>query len=229
MENMPELPEVEVTRRGLLPAVAGRVVQAAWTSRLPLRATVSAARLKRHLLGGRIVGIDRRAKYLLFRFAGGAVLVLHLGMSGKLSLLPAATPRRRHDHLELALAAERQTPLKSFLMNSRLIAGIGNIYANEILFAAGLHPERPAATLQAPDWAGLIHESRRILEAAIQAGGATIADFLGADGHPGYFQLQLQVYGKSGESCPSCGTPLSHTVLAGRSTWFCPHCQPRFR
>lgn len=100
---MPELPEVEVTRRGLLPAVAGRVVQAAWTSRLPLRATVSAARLKRHLLGGRIVGIDRRAKYLLFRFAGGAVLVLHLGMSGKLSLLPAATPRRRHDHLELAL------------------------------------------------------------------------------------------------------------------------------
>lgn len=279
---MPELPEMEVTRRGLLPAVAGRVVQAAWTSRLPLRATVSAARLKRHLLGGRIVGIDRRAKYLLFRFAGGAVLVLHLGMSGKLSLLPAATPRRRHDHLELALdsgqlmrlndarrfgavllwpakdaatseqafsaaegleplgpdftaetllalAAGRQTPLKSFLMNSRLIAGIGNIYANEILFAAGLHPERPAATLQAPDWAGLIHESRRILEAAIQAGGATIADFLGADGHPSYFQLQLQVYGKSGGPCPSCGTPLSHTVLAGRSTWFCPHCQPRFR
>ena len=276
---MPELPEVEVTRQGLLPGVREQVVTGTWRSRLALRESASATSLRRCLVGRRIVTVDRRAKYLLFRFADGTVLTLHLGMTGKLSLVEAGLPRQKHDHLELALqsgkalrfndarrfgaillwpardaaarerafsaregleplgpdftpdalltlAAHRRTPLKSFLMNSHLIAGIGNIYANEILFAAGQHPERPVSSLSAAEWAVLVREAVRILQAAIAAGGSTIADFLGADGHPGYFQVQLQVYGKSGEACPVCGKALVHTVLAGRSTWFCPRCQP---
>ena len=275
---MPELPEVEVTRRGLLPGLVGRTVERVWTSGLPLRATETTARLRRHLTGERIGGIDRRAKYLLCRFGGGAVLVLHLGMSGKLALVAADSPRHRHDHLELALddgmalrlndarrfgavmlwpakdaealerafsaregmeplgpdftaaalaelARHRHTPLKSFLMNGQLVAGIGNIYANEILFAARLHPERPAGTLAPTDWERLARETRRILEAAIEAGGSTIADFLGANGHPGYFQLQLKVYGREDEPCPACGAKIRRIPLSGRSTWFCPRCQ----
>ena len=276
---MPELPEVEVTRRGLVPRALGQTVAVVWTSRLSLRENVSAARLRRHLVGQSITALDRRAKYLLFRFGSGAVLVLHLGMSGKLSLVPADRPRHTHDHLELGLASGlalrfndarrfgavllwtareaparetvfsagqglepldpdftaarltelargRSAPLKTFLMNNRLIAGIGNIYASEILFASGLHPECPAGALGLGDWALLVRETRRILAAAIEAGGSTIADFLGADGHPGYFQLQLKVYGKGGEACPKCGKALIQTVLGGRTTCFCPRCQP---
>lgn len=275
---MPELPEVEVTRRGLLPGLVGRRVERVWTSGLALRAAETPARLRRHLAGEQIAAIDRRAKYLLCRFEGGAVLVLHLGMSGKLALLPADTPRHRHDHLELALddgmvlrlndarrfgavmlwpakeaaslerafsaregleplgpdfrpeslaelARGRNAPLKAFLMNGHLIAGIGNIYANEILFAAGQHPERPAGTLVLADWERLVRETRRILAAAIEAGGSTIADFLGANGHPGYFQLQLKVYDQEGEPCPVCCAKIRRILTAGRSTWFCPKCQ----
>lgn len=276
---MPELPEVEVTRRGLLQDLPGAVVERVWTSGLPLRATVSQPRLRRHLQGERITTVDRRAKYLLFRFAGGAVCTVHLGMTGKISLRPQEEPRHKHDHLELALengialrfndarrfgavllwpankaeeyeqdfssregleplgpdfsalalqrlAAGRRTPLKSFLMNGRLIAGIGNIYANEILFAAGLHPQQPAGSLAPADWERLALAAVRILEEAISAGGSTIADFLGASGHPGYFQLQLKVYGRKDEACPQCDAALTRIILGGRSTWFCPRCQP---
>lgn len=276
---MPELPEVEVTRRGLAPRAVGRTVSTVWTGRLPLRENVSAARLRRHLTEDAIVALDRRAKYLLFRFGRGATLVLHLGMSGKLSLVPGDGPRHKHDHLELGfadglalrfndarrfgavllwtareasareaafsagqgleplgpdftaprlaeLARGRSAPLKVFLMNGRLIAGIGNIYASEILFASGLHPECPAGAVKPGEWERLVRETRRILAAAIEAGGSTIADFLGADGHPGYFQLRLKVYGKGGEACPQCGKPLARTVLGGRTTCFCPRCQP---
>ena len=276
---MPELPEVEVTRRGLLQDLPGAVVERIWTSGLPLRATVSLLRLRRHLQGEQITTIDRRAKYLLFRFASGAVCTVHLGMTGKISLIRGLEPRHKHDHLEMALdngiivrfndarrfgalvlwpaakakecerdfssregieplgpdfnalalqrlAAKRTTPLKSFLMNGHLVAGIGNIYANEILFAAGLHPEQAAGSLTLAEWDRLACATVRILEEAISAGGSTIADFLGASGHPGYFQLQLKVYGHNGGACPQCTAALTRTILGGRSTWFCPKCQP---
>lgn len=276
---MPELPEVEVTRRGLLQDLSGAVVERIWTSGLPLRATVSLPRLRRHLQGKEIITVDRRAKYLLFRFGDGAVCALHLGMSGKITLTPPEEPRHKHDHLELVLdrgtamrfndarrfgavmlwpakkaaeyeqdfssregieplgpdfsalalqrlAAGRSAPLKSFLMNGRLIAGIGNIYANEILFAAGLHPQQAAGSLTLVDWERLAQATVRILEEAVSAGGSTIADFLGASGHPGYFQLQLKVYGRNNAACPQCNAALARTMLGGRSTWFCPHCQP---
>ncbi len=276
---MPELPEVEVTRQGLVQALPGARMLRVWASGLPLRATVSVSRLRRQLQGERIMSVDRRAKYLLFRIGNGAVLCLHLGMTGKIALLRREEPRHKHDHLELVLdtgtmlrfndarrfgavalwspreaetrerefsshegleplgpefgaaalqrlARRRSAPLKSFLMNGRLLAGIGNIYANEILFAAGLHPDRPAGSLTLAEWEKVACATVRILEEAIAAGGSTIADFLGTSGHPGYFQLQLQVYGRTGAACPRCGATIVRSVNGGRSTWFCPRCQP---
>lgn len=275
---MPELPEVEVTRRGLLDHLPGRtVVRIAWSGHR-LRTPMPRRLLREHVLDQRIATLDRRAKYLLVRMAGGAILVVHLGMTGKLSLLDGDTPRHRHDHLILTLdndkdvrlndsrrfgsvmvwpaaAAEeaerafsagegieplgsgftaehllrladrRSTPIKSLLMNGRLIAGIGNIYANEILFASRIHPSIPAGRLVVDDWQRVAAESRRILHQAIAAGGSTIADFLGATGHPGYFQLHFQVYGREDQPCLHCGRSIVKTTLAGRATYFCPACQ----
>ena len=276
---MPELPEVEVTRRGLLKDLPGARVQRLWSSALPLRATVPLPRLRRHLQGAQLSTVDRRAKYLLFRFASGVVCTMHLGMTGKISLLRQQEPRHKHDHLELQfdngvimrfndarrfgaivlwpattaeecervfssregleplgtdftslalmqLAAGRRVPVKSFLMNGRLIAGIGNIYANEILFAAGVHPQRAAGSLSLAEWDRVINATVQILQEAISAGGSTIAAFLGARGHPGYFQLQLKVYGRTDGACLQCGTRVERLISGGRSTWFCPQCQP---
>lgn len=275
---MPELPEVEVTRRGLLSGVLNQSVTRVWASGLPLRTTVSVQKLRTYLLGKEIAAIDRRAKYLLFRFADGTVLTVHLGMTGKLGLLAIGAANHKHDHLILelssgqelryndtrrfgalaiwsaktareqemllhahegieplgpdfqpekifSLAQGKNTPIKSVLMNGRLIAGIGNIYASEILFAAGVHPLAPAGSLGLAKWEELAEQTIRILNEAIAAGGSTIADFLGANGNPGYFQLQLQAYGRTGKPCPRCGTPIERFLVAGRSTWFCPNCQ----
>jgi formamidopyrimidine-DNA glycosylase len=209
----------------------------------------------------------------------GAVLVIHLGMTGKLGLMPGGTERHKHDHLVLLLddgrelrfndsrrfgsiaiwpavnaaalesslddqeglepfgakftaeqllhlARHRQAPVKSLLMNARLVAGIGNIYANEILFAARVHPLLPASRLTVAQWRRIVTESRKILQQAIEAGGSTISDFLGASGHPGYFQLQFKVYGRKDAPCPLCGRSVVKTTLAGRATYFCSFCQP---
>lgn len=276
---MPELPEVEVTRQGLLPALPGCRIRKIVRSSKRLRADVSQQLLNLHLLGATIRTVDRRAKYLLFRLSSGATLVIHLGMSGKLSLVRATAPRARHDHLRLSLdtgmelrfndarrfgsvllwpAAEaeqleatfgarlgaeplgpdlnadyllargrsRSQAVKTLLMDSRVVAGIGNIYANEILFAAGLHPLTPAHRVSRAQWAKVVTASRRILRAAIRAGGSTIADFLGASGHPGYFQLQFAVYKRQGQKCRKCRQPIVWTTVAGRATYFCPGCQP---
>jgi formamidopyrimidine-DNA glycosylase len=275
---MPELPEVEVTRQGLAAQLLGRTVVALAWSGYRLRSEIPIDALQRHILGQGIQAIDRRAKYLLVRMLGGAVLVLHLGMTGKLGLMVQETPRHQHDHLLLALddgrelrfndsrrfgmiavwpaecAAQterdfsaregiepfapewnatqlhqlfgaKRTPIKSLLMNGRLIAGIGNIYANEILFAARIHPLSPASHLQRDDWQRIVIEGQRILRQAIAAGGSTIADFLGTSGQPGYFQLHFTVYSRKGCPCPQCAQPISKTTSAGRATYFCPACQ----
>jgi formamidopyrimidine-DNA glycosylase len=125
----------------------------------------------------------------------------------------------------LHLAKGRQIPVKAFLMNTQLVAGIGNIYANEILFAARIHPLTPVSRLSVDVWQPLITKSRLILQQAIDAGGSTIADFLSASGHPGYFQLQFKVYGRKDAPCPECTRPIVKTALAGRATYYCPHCQ----
>jgi formamidopyrimidine-DNA glycosylase len=125
------------------------------------------------------------------------------------------------------LAQQCSLPIKSFLMDSRRISGIGNIYANEILFAARIHPLRSANTLNREQWQEVATCTVRILKQAIAAGGSTISDFLGASGQPGYFQLQLAVYGKKGEDCPRCGEKIVKEVIGGRATFFCSECQDK--
>lgn len=276
---MPELPEVEVTRRGLLAQLPGRKVVGVAASNYRLRTSIPTRLLREHISGGKFLTIDRRAKYLMLRMTGGTVLVIHLGMTGKLALMPQSAPRHKHDHLALSLdddrelrfndsrrfgallvwpaaeaaeaelkfsaregiepfapafnadqlldlASKRTIPVKSLLMNSRIIAGIGNIYANETLFAARIHPLMPAFLLNREDWQRIVAEARRILQEAIDAGGSTIADFLGTGGHPGYFQLQFKVYNQEDKPCASCSQPIVKTTLAGRATYFCPTCQP---
>jgi formamidopyrimidine-DNA glycosylase len=276
---MPELPEVEVTCQGLRPHLLGRSILTVRSSGKSLRQPIPEDLLRRCLCGNTMLVVERRAKYVLIRLKDGAVLVIHLGMTGKLGVFPMDTESAKHDHLVLTLDNEMELrfndarrfgsvviwpadeteeleqvflarqgiepfsaefsgaglqelakkcslPMKSFLMDSRRISGIGNIYANEILFAAGLHPLCPANTLSEEQWQKVATCAVRILKQAIAAGGSTISDFLGASGQPGYFQLQLAVYGKKGEDCPRCGEEIAKEVIGGRATFFCAQCQP---
>ena len=275
---MPELPEVEVTCQGLRPHLLGRTIRTVRSSGKPLRQPIPEDLLRRCLCGNTILTIERRAKYVLIRLKDSAVLVIHLGMTGKLGIFSVNAEPVRHDHLVLTLDNEMELrfndarrfgsvaiwpadeveeleqtflarqgiepfsedfcgvgllqlakscslPIKSFLMDTRRVSGIGNIYANEILFAAGIHPLCPANTLSREQWQEVATCAVRILKKAIAAGGSTISDFLGASGQPGYFQLQLAVYGKKGEACPRCGEEIEKEVIGGRATFFCGKCQ----
>ncbi len=230
--------------------------------------------LPRKVAGQRIVHVGRRAKYLLLGLESGTLL-LHLGMSGNLRAVPAATPRLTHDHFDLVLdsgvalrfndprrfgsllytrgdpqrhpllahlAPEpfsaafdaeylyritrgRRVAIKHLLMNSRLVVGVGNIYASEALFRARLRPARPARTLSRGDAARLVRAVRAVLRQAISAGGTTLRDYLGADGAPGYFRQRLYVYERRGKPCRRCGTPVRAMTQGQRSTYYCPSCQ----
>lgn len=277
---MPELPEVEVTRLGLLPHLPGRRITAVFWSGKRLRLPMPMKLLEERICGGTVAALDRRAKYLLIRMDNASVLVLHLGMTGRLGVLPAgAAARAAHDHLCLELssglelrvndarrfgsvmvwpgeeakrleeefsrsqglepfspdftaaslarlAEQRRQPVKTFLMDARLISGIGNIYANETLFAAKIHPQIPAGSLSAEQWQRIADCAVVILKRAIAAGGSTISDFLGSSGQPGHFQLQLAVYGRKDQPCPVCGGKISRENLGGRAAFFCSGCQP---
>ncbi len=269
---MPELPEVETTRRGLLPHVVGRRIRDVIVRESRLRWPVPRD-LAGRVRGERVADIRRRGKYLLFDVGEGHLLV-HLGMSGSLSLVPSGTPPRRHDHVDLALEGEstlrltdprrfgavlwvrhpethallrslgiepfddafggaclhalakgRRVPVKLFLMNANIVTGIGNIYANEALFAAGVHPSRAAGRVSGERWDRIAAAVRRTLERALAAGGSTLRDFVGGDGRPGYFQNEYAVYGRAGEPCPACGAPVKAARHAGRATYYCASCQ----
>ncbi len=271
---MPELPEVEVIRRGLAPRVLGRRVLAVRPGEKLLRRQSPARDLRRWLSGRRLTGLRRRGKYLVFGLEGGVRLLVHLGMTGRLLLAPAPFPALPHVHLVLELEGElelafqdirrfgqvlvfppgepltplahagrepfspgvspvwladrargRSRPLKNFLLDGTVMAGIGNIYACEILFASQLHPATAVSRLTGADWERVLRETRRILRAAIRKGGTTVANYLDSRGESGLFQLELKVYGRAGEPCPSCGAPIQRLVQAGRSTFFCPRCQ----
>jgi len=272
---MPELPEVEVIRRGLIPLVTGRMVEAIRFSNKRLRYPLPRAAMRRWLIGARCTAIERRGKNILLFFDDRATLVLHLGMSGRLYVLPLTTARQPHEHCRLDLeggttvrfidprrfgslrlvppgadwqrlfvtlgpeplapgfsgavlqmrAGSRRRPIKNILMDGRIVAGIGNIYACEILHAARIAPSRPACELTPAEWRDLAHHIQRVLLAAIEQGGTTIADFADHNGRPGYFQLALAVYGRAGEPCPVCGSPILRTSMAGRATFFCGGCQ----
>jgi formamidopyrimidine-DNA glycosylase len=271
---MPELPEVEVIRRGLAPAVVGRRILRLTRGEKPLRRESPVGELRRRLPGRRIADLSRRGKYLIFHLDDGAHLLVHLGMTGRLLLGPAPFPALPHLHLVLELeggldlgfqdirrfgqvlvfppgvaptplehvgrepfspqvtagwladqARGRSRPIKNFLLDGRVMAGIGNIYACEILFAARIHPATPASRLGPADWQRLLKETRRILQASITKGGTTVANYLNSQGEAGLFQLELQVYGRGGEPCRRCRTPIQRLVQAGRSTFCCPECQ----
>jgi formamidopyrimidine-DNA glycosylase len=279
---MPELPEVETTRRGLAPHLEGRRVLGATLRRPDLRWPIP-REIETLLPGQRIASIRRRAKYLLMDTGVGTAL-WHLGMSGSMRVLPADTPVQAHDHVDLLIegvssggtgkaapkvlrfndprrfgsllwqppgethellrdlgpeplsdgfdgdylyerSRGRSAPVKAFLMDQRIVVGVGNIYAAEALFAAGVSPLRAAGKVSRERYRAIAHEIRRILAYAIERGGTTLRDFLSPDGAPGYFEQELSAYGRGGAPCPKCGRPLKQALLAQRATVWCGHCQ----
>ncbi|HTX25354.1 MAG TPA: bifunctional DNA-formamidopyrimidine glycosylase/DNA-(apurinic or apyrimidinic site) lyase [Steroidobacteraceae bacterium] len=270
---MPELPEVETTRRGVEPYVLGRTIVALNVHEPRLRWRIPAD-LPEQLAGQSVRGTGRRAKYLLLELTHGTLL-WHLGMSGSLRVLPAATPRLAHDHLDLVLDSgyvlrfndprrfgsvhyttedprahpllarlapepfdrefdgeylfratrRRRLAIKPLLMNSRLVVGVGNIYANEALFRARVRPRRAARSLSRAETRRLARAIRAVLRLAIRLGGTTLRDYVGADGNPGYFRQRLYVYERAGEACRRCGTPIRAVTQGQRSTYYCPACQ----
>lgn len=269
---MPELPEVETTRRGLRPHVEDRRVLAVVLRRADLRWPIPAA-IERVLPGQRIGAIERRAKYLLLHTQAGSALI-HLGMSGALRVLAPDASVGVHDHYDLLLdsgrvlrytdprrfgcllwqppatlhpllaglgpeplsagfdgdylwhhAHGRVAPIKTFLMDQRIVVGVGNIYAAEALFAAGIHPLRAAGRVSRARCAALADAVKRILGHAITRGGTTLRDFISPDGLPGYFEQELAVYGRAGLSCKHCGHTVRAISLGQRSSFYCPHCQ----
>ena len=270
---MPELPEVETTRRGIEPYLRQQTVRAVTVRERRLRWPVS-EELETALTGQTVTAVNRRGKYLLLETAAGSVL-LHLGMSGSLRVLSADEPWRRHDHAQLALASGlalrlhdprrfgallwltgpperhpllaalgpeplgngfsapylharargRRAAVKSFLMDGRIVVGVGNIYANEALFLAGLDPRRAAGRIAQARYERLVQAVRQVLGEAIAQGGTTLRDFLGSDGEPGYFRQRLRVYERAGQPCTACGAPVRTLRLGQRATYYCQRCQ----
>ncbi len=270
---MPELPEVETTRRGLLP-LENQQVASVLVRNASLRWPVTSG-LSSLLSGQHFLRLERRAKYLLARCERGTLLV-HLGMSGRLCLLQQAEPAGKHDHVDINFASgqvlrlrdprrfgavlwiegddplqhpllaslgvepleadfdgaylyratrSRSAPIKTVIMDAHLVVGVGNIYASEALFRAGIHPETPANRIGLVRYQKLAAEIKATLAAAIEAGGSSLRDFFGADGNPGYFQQAYFVYGRTGQPCKVCGTVISTMQQGQRSTFYCPRCQ----
>lgn len=265
LETMPELPEVETIARMLAPRLEGRRVR-----RVEVFASEivqgDAHRLSERLRGRVVEQVCRRGKYLLVRL-DGAVLTLHLGMTGRLRWGGRAGPHtraivvfdrgrllfddpRKFGSIEAGegpsprtaklgpealgisvreLAARlggRRAPIKTLLLDQRILAGVGNIYSDEALFRAGIHPLRPAGRLSLDEVQRLLRALRRVLREAIAAGGSSVSDYTNADEEPGWFQLEHRVYRRTGLPCPRCGTPIRRIVIAQRSSHFCPRCQP---
>lgn len=270
---MPELPEVETTRRGIMPHVVTKRVRKTLVRQPRLRWPI-APTLADELAGQRLARVDRRGKYLLLRFERGCAL-LHLGMSGSLRVVEAQAPAGRHDHVDIVFedgcclrycdprrfgslhwtrreplehpllqhlgpepleqnfhadylyrrARGRTQSIKSFIMDSRTVVGAGNIYANEALFASGIHPGRKAGNISLRRYGKLVESIRSVLLEALAKGGTTLRDFVGGDGAPGYFKHELDVYDRAGQPCRYCLTPITHTRQGQRSTYYCRRCQ----
>lgn len=282
MPPMPELPEVEVLRRSLAPLVGERI-EGVEVRDPRLREPVDETALRK-LTGSRVESLGRRAKYLhihLHRdgWKGGRTLVVHLGMSGRLTLVPGDAPEQPHEHVVFRLgsgktlrfrdprrfglvfaaptdgllerdphftklgleplsesfsgarlrgaATRRRGPVKTFLMDASVVVGLGNIYATEALFRAGIHPTRSVARISKARWDRLAEAIRSVLGDAITEGGTTLNDFSDGEGRSGYFQVSLSVYGREGEPCPRCGDghTIRRIVQSNRSTFYCPRCQ----
>ena len=279
---MPELPEVEVLRRSLEPRLLGRRIERVEVRSLALREPLNRRSLGR-LAGRRIERLRRRAKYLLIDVEGASTLVIHLGMSGRFTLVATDEPFERHEHLAFHLesptsgqpshnrlrlvdprrfglafalptrkleadrhfahlgieplgegltgrylrdkARPRRGPIKAFLMDARVVVGVGNIYASEALWQAGVHPRRSVARVSLATWDRLTRTVRGVLAQAIHQGGTTLNDFADGEGNAGYFQVSLAAYGREGGPCHRCGRTLRRIVQSNRSTFYCPGCQ----
>jgi formamidopyrimidine-DNA glycosylase len=271
---MPELPEVETTRRGIAAVAVGRRIAALRVYDRRLRWPVPAD-LPACVLGRKIDALERRSKYLLFRL-GDDTLLMHFGMTGSLRAFPGMPPpRRAHDHVDLVLDSgatlryhdprrfgallwvpppaerhpllaslgpepfdaafdagylhretrRRSAAIKLALMDASLVVGVGNIYANESLFRAGIRPTTPARAVSKRRLERLVVAVRDTLAEAIATGGSTLRDYVDGNGQPGSFQQRLFVYGRAGEPCRMCDAPIRTVRLGGRATTFCPRCQ----
>lgn len=269
---MPELPEVETTRRGLEPRLRGKALAAVKVRdrrlRWPIPADISAK-----LAGKQLLSIRRRGKYLLFDF-GDIFQLVHLGMSGSLRFAGANEPPATHDHVDWlfdggevlrlrdprrfgavlladdpashpllahlgpeplsgdfdgrhlrAACRGRKAAIKSLIMDSRMVVGVGNIYASESLFAAGIRPGRAAGRLSGAECEKLAAAIKATLQSAVKAGGSSLRDYVAADGELGYFQLHTRVYDRTGLPCKICGTPIKKLTSGQRSAFYCPACQ----
>jgi len=269
---MPELPEVETTRRGIEPHICGKIVDEVIVRQPQLRWPVPSL-LADRLVGNAILSVNRRAKYLLIAIDGGT-MIMHLGMSGSLRMVTADTPPGKHDHVDICfqesvlrfhdprrfgavlwvdgdpmghkllqqlgpeplsgafdgeylhrLARGRKSAVKTFLMNGHVVVGVGNIYANEALFQAGIHPKTAAGKISINRYERLVEAVKAVLTEAIKQGGTTLRDFTREDGKPGYFAQQLNVYGRGGANCLVCGGVIKEIRLGQRSTFYCSNCQ----
>ena len=270
---MPELPEVETTRLGITPHLLGETVQDVVVREPRLRWQIPSV-LPEKLRGQLIRDITRRAKYIIFQFDRGH-LIVHLGMSGSLRILTDGQQAGKHDHVDLLttsgrilrfhdprrfgsihwteanpnahvlmrqlgpepLSADftgeylyqhshnRNLPVKTFIMNSHVVAGIGNIYACEALFAAGIHPRRSAGKISRCRYDKLVHSIQQVLQMALAKGGTTLRDFVNGRGEPGYFRHELKVYDRTGLPCINCQTPVKSIRVGQRSSFYCSRCQ----
>ena len=268
---MPELPEVEVTRRGIAPHLVSKRIDAVAVREARLRWRIPDA--VRGLAGRVVRAVTRRGKYLLLE-CGDGHLIMHLGMSGSLRLVAAGTPPGKHDHFDLAvggkllrlrdprrfgavlwtlqapqthpllrdlgvepltrafdaarlhaLTRRRRTAIKQFLMDSRHIAGVGNIYASESLYLAAISPRARAGSLSLDRGARLVRAVKTTLRNAIRAGGSSLRDYVGSDGAEGCFQRRAWVYDREGQPCRRCGARIRRIVQGQRATYYCPGCQ----
>jgi formamidopyrimidine-DNA glycosylase len=269
---MPELPEVETSRRGIEPHIVGEKISRIIVRNRNLRWPISKS-VDNELAGAIVTSVGRRGKYLLINTASGTA-ILHLGMSGSVFIVDSNTPAGVHDHVDFEfecgkslrfrdprrfgslhwsrsplqhkllknlgpepltsdfqgdylwrVSRGRRVSIKQFIMNASVVVGVGNIYASEALFLAGVHPRRAAGRVALARYQTLVGEIKAVLESAIKAGGTTLRDFYGGDGEAGYFQRQLEVYGRDGEPCRRCAHPISTMVQGQRSTFYCKHCQ----
>jgi formamidopyrimidine-DNA glycosylase len=268
---VPELPEVEVSRLGITPHILNqridKIVVRQRQLRWPIPEDIN------RTIGLEISAVTRRAKYLLLETKAGAI-ILHLGMSGKLRVVPTSTPLVKHDHLDICvenglclrlndprrfgaclwqaqgdnagvlaklgpeplteefdgerlfqLSRAKTQAVKNFVMDNKTVVGVGNIYASESLYLAGISPLKPAKSISKKRYNSLSEQIKIVLQRAIEQGGTTLKDFAQVDGQPGYFAQELFVYGRKGEPCKSCDTEIESAVIGQRNSFYCPKCQ----
>ena len=269
---MPELPEVETTRRGIAPYLKDHIIRRVKIHNTSLRWPVPDE--IKAISGKKILEVGRRGKYLLVKNSAGTALI-HLGMSGSLRICGSGDARRKHDHAEFYIdnnrvlrfhdprrfgcilwesgdveshpllanlgpeplheeftadylhkaTRGRKVAVKNLIMNSQVVVGVGNIYASESLFLAGIRPGRAAQRLTRLECEKLVVTIREVLQKAINEGGTTLRDFVNTDGNPGYFAQSLHVYGRKGQACTRCQTEIRLKVIGQRASYYCPQCQ----